>query len=274
MAKVSLQLGAELDLLNKDELRDELSRSQEWQRAAAFGVRHQALPRMVGTPAGGVLNLGYDQPDQVYCGPKEGWYWAISRISVDGLSTNNQTGTFQSGTFTAAGGSAGLPLFFGPQYLTGFDVSAAGNGTAAGVATVTVSNVVNGPFIYYLNEVVGTPTLLSVRYPGNGITASGGDPTVTISAVTNGSSGNISVFGLNQSAASSTQDVVKVYIQNRFVGYIGASPGYGTFGIREAVMKPGDFLRVIGTGLQTGNQVEVYGDAISAPGPMMWKLFS
>lgn len=109
------------------------------------------------------------------------------------------TPTGAEAAFTAAGGSASLPLFVGPQYLQGFDIEAAGNGTVAGNATVTVSNVVGGPFVYVLNEIVGTPTDLSVQYPGNGLLGSGSDPTVTVSAVASGSSGTITLQGQNQS---------------------------------------------------------------------------
>jgi hypothetical protein len=135
---------------------DLLAHQDDWQRQAAYGLRHQDLPRMYGTPADGSLLLGADQPDQPFCGPNSGWFWAVSRISVDGL--------------------------------------------------------VSG-------------------------------------------------------------DAVKVYKDTKFVGWISYQPGFATFGIRECVMKSGDFLRIVGTGLTTTSQVEVYGEAISAPGPLMWKLF-
>lgn len=157
MGKVKLELGAELDLLNKDEMRDVLSHHDQWQRDAAYGIRHQDLPRMIGTPDGsGNLNLGADQPDQPTCGPNSGWVWAVSRISVDGLASG---------------------------------------------------------------------------------------------------------------------DEVKVYKDTKFVCWISYQPGMEKFGIRDLVMKPGDFLRIVGTGLTTTSQVEVYGEAITVPGPLMWKLF-
>jgi hypothetical protein len=117
------------------------------------------------------------------------------------------------GAFTAAGASVALPLFVGQQYLQSFDVEAVGNGTVAVVATVTVSNVVGGPFVYLLNEIVGTPTDLSISYPGNGLLGTGGDPTVTVSAVANGSSGTISLEGQNLSQALTTGNTI-VNLQN------------------------------------------------------------
>ena len=159
MGKVRLELGAELDLLNKNELRDALRdhAESERQREDAYGVRHQDLPRMYGTVSGAAITLGGDQPDQPLCGPKAGWYWAVSRISVDGLASG---------------------------------------------------------------------------------------------------------------------DAVKIYKETKFVGWVSYQPGFVTFGIRELVMKPGDFLRVTGTSLTATGQIEVYGEAITAPGPMMAKLFS
>lgn len=104
MTKVSLQLGAELDLLNKSELDDVMGRhfSREADRqvqAAAYGVRHQELQRMYATVAGGNIALGFDQPDGQYCGPKSGWVWAVDRISVDGLATGDAVKVYKQTKF-------------------------------------------------------------------------------------------------------------------------------------------------------------------------------
>lgn len=158
MSKVKLQLGAELDVLNKGELDDALGKHGAWEREAAFGLRHQDLPRLVGTQDGsGNLALGADQPDQVFCGPGSGWYWAVQRIAVDGLATG---------------------------------------------------------------------------------------------------------------------DAVKLYKETKFIGWVTYQPGFITLGKHGLVMKPGDFLRVTGTGLTTTAQIEIYGEAVSVPGPLMWKLLS
>lgn len=158
MAKVKLQLGAELETLTARELSAELEKHGAWERQAAFGVRHQDLPRMIGTTDGtGALNLGADQPDQSICGPDQGWYWAVSRVSVDGLAAN---------------------------------------------------------------------------------------------------------------------EAVKIYKDTRFIGWITQLPGLITFGHRALVLKPGDFLRVVGTGLTAGEQLTVTGECVSVPGPLMWKILA
>ena len=157
MAKAKLELGVELDLLNKDELSDALSKHDSWQRDAAFGVRHQDLPRMYGTPDGGDLALGYDQPDGQWCGPRAGWFWAVHRISVDGLASG---------------------------------------------------------------------------------------------------------------------DEVKIYNQSKFIGWVSYQPGFITFGKGVCSLKDGDYLRVVGTGLTTTGQIEVFGEGISVPAPLQWKVFS
>lgn len=156
--KTRLRLDAELDLLNKSELHDELSHATAWLREAAFGVRHQELPKMTGTPGGGgTLNLGGDQPDGTMCGPKQSWVWSVTRIAVDGLASG---------------------------------------------------------------------------------------------------------------------DAVKAYKDNRFIGWISYQPGYITFGRGQCVFKPGDFLRITGSGLTATGQVEVYGEALSAPAVMQWKVIT
>lgn len=155
--KTRLRLDAEIDLLNKQELDATLGEHMSWEREAAFGLRHQDLPRMIGTPSAGNLALGGDQADQVFCGPKEGWYMGVQRISVDGLASG---------------------------------------------------------------------------------------------------------------------DALRIYKGAKFIGWITYQPGFLTFGKAQCVLKPGEFLRVVGAGLTTTAQVEVYGEALTAPGPMMWKLLS
>jgi hypothetical protein len=86
--KTRLELRAEIDLLNKDELEDALHKHSAWERQAAFGLKHMDIPKMTGTPNGGALALGGDQPDQQPVGPRSGWVWGVKRISVDGLSTS------------------------------------------------------------------------------------------------------------------------------------------------------------------------------------------
>lgn|SRR5487761_941095 len=160
MAKVRLRLDNEIDILTKSELDDSLDKQHGWEREAAFGLRHQDLPRMYGTPNAGTLNLGGDQPDQPMCGPGQGWYWAVKRVSVDGLS-------------------------------------------------------------------VAAPA-----------------------------------------------DAVRLYKETKFVCWITAQPGFVTFGKDGLILKPGDFLRIVGTGLVATGQIEVFGEAVSVPGPLMWKILT
>lgn len=109
------------------------------------------------------------------------------------------TFTGNTGAFTAAGGSAALSLYTGVQYLTGFTITA-GLAIAGytGPTTVTVSNVVGGPYTYELQESTTSGSTLQITYPGNGLPGTGGDPTVTVAASTDGASGTINVYGNNQ----------------------------------------------------------------------------
>jgi hypothetical protein len=102
-----------------------------------------------------------------------------------------------AGAFTAAGGgSATLPLTVYQQYLTGFDVNA-GVATGAVAVTVTVSNVVGGPYTYTFEESTTSTSGLSVRYPGPGLLGAGGDPTVTVGV--GDAAGTISAYGTSNS---------------------------------------------------------------------------
>jgi len=84
--KTRLRLDAELDLLNKDELAAELDKASNWERQAAFGLKHMALPNMSGTVSGAAVTIGGSQPDQPIVGPKAGWVWKVERVSVYGIA--------------------------------------------------------------------------------------------------------------------------------------------------------------------------------------------
>lgn len=287
MAKVRLELGAELDLLNKGELADALKANDKWQQDAAFGTRHQTLPRMIGSVAGGVLALGYDQPDQVYCGPREGWYWAVSRVSVDGLAvtapTTNYPTVTASGNITDPGASTTIASISaasltavapaGSLWQVQWMASLQGTPGAGDQDNMQLNSNLATKQIGIFPAQDGNYQQLGATFV---VPAGAGILVQSIAAA----SGATAIYGA-QITATYVQtaplvpavDVVKLYNQNRFVGYVSAQPGYQTFGQRDFVMKPGDFLRVTGTGLNTTSQVEVYGEAISVPGPMMWKLF-
>jgi len=97
--KTRLELRAEIDVLNKDELDDALSKHGAWEREAAFGLKHIDIPKMTGTPNGGSLALGGDQPDQPLIGPKSGAVWGIKRVSVDGLASGDEVKLYKGARF-------------------------------------------------------------------------------------------------------------------------------------------------------------------------------
>lgn len=97
--KTRLALNAEIDVLNKGEMEDALSRHNAWEREAAFGLRHQDLPKQIGVISGGNLAIGADQPDQQPCGPKSGWYWGVKRVSVDGLAAGDAVKLYTGSKF-------------------------------------------------------------------------------------------------------------------------------------------------------------------------------
>ncbi len=97
--KTRLELRAEIDVLNKGELDESLAKSSEWERRAAFGLKHMDIPRMTGTPSGGTLTLGGDQADQPIVGPKSGWTWGVKRVSVDGLASGDEVKLYKGARF-------------------------------------------------------------------------------------------------------------------------------------------------------------------------------
>ena len=91
MAKVKLELGAELDLLNKHELGEALdAKADAWRRYDAKGLKRQAFTSNAAV-AGAALLIGDSSIPQGQLGakalgPGEGWAWKITRISVTGFA--------------------------------------------------------------------------------------------------------------------------------------------------------------------------------------------
>lgn len=83
--------------------------------------------------------------------------------------------------------------------------------------------------------------------------------------------GRISIDGL------AATDEVKLYKGpsgggGRFVTWIAGQPGVYHPGSCALILKPGDYLSIVGTGLTATGQITVTGEGVSAPGEMMWKL--
>jgi hypothetical protein len=91
MAKVKLELGAELDLLNKHELGDTIdAKVDAWQRYKARGLKRQPFQSNAQV-AGAALLIGdssipQGQAGARILGPNEGWAWKVTRISVTGFA--------------------------------------------------------------------------------------------------------------------------------------------------------------------------------------------
>lgn len=91
MAKFKLDFGADVELLTKDEVDDSIGRLPGgiWGEYAR-GLKHLDLPVLSGVVAGGVLLLGgSDVAGQNRCGPRQGFFWRVTRISVYGLAAGD-----------------------------------------------------------------------------------------------------------------------------------------------------------------------------------------
>lgn len=150
MAKVRLEVGAELDLLSPRELDETIGKHASIWQEAARGLKHLGLPTARGTVSAGnvTLGAGLDTGDGVYLGPREGFWWRVIRVSVDGLAAGDlvklykggiQGSRFVAGIFQANGSvftpSRGLILKPGDNLqLTGSGLSATGTITMSGEA--------------------------------------------------------------------------------------------------------------------------------------------
>jgi hypothetical protein len=159
MGKIRLELGAELDTLNRGELAAELDKAGAWQREAAQGMRHFDLPIMSGTIATGAITLGGDQPDARQIGPNSGFYWKITRVSVEGLATADVVSLYKGAPVLGTGrfiakitGASGvfLPGSHGLILKPGDVLGLTGTGlTATGEIRVTGEGIsVPGPLMW------------------------------------------------------------------------------------------------------------------------------
>ena len=100
MTKVKLDIGTEIDFLNKGELDDALSENQK--RATAIereklkGVKYIRAPRIQGTVYNGTIGgssttLGTQALGGPPWGPQQGYAWSVRRIAVGGLANVNGT---------------------------------------------------------------------------------------------------------------------------------------------------------------------------------------
>ena len=179
-------------------------------------------------------------------GTLAGWVFRESSGSGGGGAAVGAAASFLAG----AAGNAALPS--AGNHLTGFDVTMAAVAAAAG-GTVTVSNVVGGPFVYNIEALVGQATLLSIRFP-TPLQPSGGIPTVAISAIVGGGAGNIDIFGIT----SADPAVVRLHdglaANNRLLAVIdiaAAGQTDGTTGGDGVDVTAGIFMEVV-TGIVEG----------------------
>lgn len=274
MARFRFDFGAEFDMLTQPELDRSLGRIEQMWRSYAVGRKPFALPVMRGKVAGGVLQLGSSSdPGQVSCGPRSGWAWRVTRISVAGLSSttgDNTSGV--SASFTA--GNAGTATLPGLYRLWGFDITTGAPAAPPVAATVTVSNVSGGPYTYTLMETANGG-LLQVRFPIP-LASTGTAPAVSVAAAAGGAAGQINAFGsfLGLQANAPVYDQVTVYKGDpdlsKYVTTLGTQSPSWT-GSQGCLLLPGDHIVVAGTGLAAAN-LTVTGEAVEAPAEMIYKL--
>jgi hypothetical protein len=88
--RVNLQLGAELDVLTKDEARAALDGAlANWQAEFARGRRYRRFSAQAAV-VGGAITIG-PGVDGDGLGPDEGFVWSVKRLTVSGFSAANDT---------------------------------------------------------------------------------------------------------------------------------------------------------------------------------------
>lgn len=108
MAMTKLDIGANIDFLNRDELGQELAKYREQadlsEREKMRGLKYVRLPRLYATPASGTVVLGQAwvangtvqlYTDQVI-GPPSGYVMSIRRLACNGLGTSDTLNIYRN----------------------------------------------------------------------------------------------------------------------------------------------------------------------------------
>lgn len=83
MAKFKINAGAEINVLDKDELRGELAHARaSWVSEVAKGVRWKRASMWGTSDGAGLVTIGESGDNQL--GPGEGFVWRIRRLSISG----------------------------------------------------------------------------------------------------------------------------------------------------------------------------------------------
>jgi hypothetical protein len=275
MAKVKLELGATLDLLSKDELDESLGhRINQWEMMRARGDKYMRLPKVTGTAAGGVLNIGGDvQPFTGLAAPRPGYAWVIKRLSVSGLTPAGETTktstnvTTAPPAFTTLANVTGLPAatyqVTASAYFTGTVTAADANnvqlwlnGTNQG--TLLIPPVANGAPVPF------TATIIA---PANSI----------ISLVTPAAGSVAATYNtqLEVTGGSATGDVVNLYKRGGGTDavwqFTGSSPNQ-TFNKGGMVVLDGEALVLASTGDFTATgPIVLSGELVEVPQLELWK---
>lgn len=144
MAEIQLKAGAKFNLLDRHELRDELTRHQaSWMTEVARGIRPRRFSIVGDATAGGALNIGETGDQRI--GPDQGYTWLLKRLSVSNYTPASQSlGLYHSST---EGSAAIIPFLAASTTLTIDEIIPGGErliviGTVAASARVWVTGSV------------------------------------------------------------------------------------------------------------------------------------
>lgn len=154
MAKVKIEVGAELDLLNKTELDQSLTHAAGQFRQAMRGRKYRRIPPLAGQAVAGVLDIGGDSPagwSGAKVGPASGYAWELGLVTVSGL-TAGATPDIVNLYIIGAGSAIAWWQFNGNNFAYTFNggalvllpgetlrLASVGTFTAAGTITLTGS---------------------------------------------------------------------------------------------------------------------------------------
>lgn len=242
---------------------------------AAYPVPLPVMPYTVS--AAGLLVPGAGLAGSENLGPRQGWFWDVTRVSIDGLVPIGGTSVLRKGSATSPGAGATImsipaasipPGTYEVNWIVGL------NGTPAAADAdnfkITMTGVLAGT-LSVNNGAVGeyTQDEFQITVPAGNTSA------LTITASGAGTAG--AIYSAQISLTTTADDQVVLYKQlgtppqsrlHTFTGG-GTAPGPDWSPSHSCIMRPGDALQLAAAVPLAATQVVLSGEAIAVAAPFI-----
>lgn len=288
MGKVKFEIGAEFDMLNKEELHGALAHHRRVSDAdTLLGKKYRRMPPLIGAATAAGLNIGGDTPWPVVfgqaaapatpIGPSEGYVWSIKFLSVGGLASGAAAGASVNANGGVASPGAGAVI----------TSAALPAGTYTVSWTVSLGGTLGGGDSNNFALKLGAATVQTSSNPAAAgsypqvpvvIVVPAGGATLSINAVAAGTAGSFYAGQFSAAPAATADDKVNLFI----IGASGSVPWWQftatnfakNFGKGDLIVMPGERLALQSAGtFNSTATIRLIGSVWQVPAEKLGYLF-